>query len=116
MDERGVEARDAAAGPDGPAAPGDDRERPTASEDARDPLDEAPATSPRGATALTALGFVLGVLAFLPTGLTFVLGPVGMGCGLVANLKGQRAGFAAAVVAGVGTVVGLSARALLDLY
>ena len=84
--------------------------------DDTDPLDEAPATTPRGALVLTVVGFVLGGLAFLPTGLSFVLGPIGMASGLVANLKGRRAGFAAAVVAAVGTVVGLSLRALLDLY
>ena len=81
-----------------------------------DPLDEAPATGPRGALALTIVGFVLGGLAFLPTGLSFVLGPVGMLCGMVGHLKGRRAGFAAAVVAGIGTVVGLSLAAFLEPY
>lgn len=81
-----------------------------------DPLDEAPPTTPRGSLALTVVAFVLGALAFLPTGLTFLFGPVGMGCGLVAHLKGRRAGFGAAVVAAVGTVVGLSLRTLLDIY
>lgn len=81
-----------------------------------DPLDEAPPTTPRGSLVLTITAAVLGALAFLPTGLSFVLGPVGMGCGLVAHLKGRRAGFGAAVFAGVGTVVGLSLRTLLDIY
>lgn len=85
-------------------------------EEAVDPLDEAPPTTPRGSLALTIAGFVLGVLALLPTGLTYVVGPVGMLCGMVAHLKGRRAGFAAAVVAAIGTVIGLAARALLDLY
>lgn len=81
-----------------------------------DPLDEAPATDPRGATALTVVAFVLALVAVLPTGLSFVLGPVAMGCGLVAHLKGRRAGFAAAVFAAIATVVGLSLRALLDMF
>ncbi len=81
-----------------------------------DPLDEAPPTTPRGAGVLVVVAAVLAALSFLPTGLSLVFGPIGMGCGLVAHLKGRRAGFAAAVVAGIGTVVGLSLRALLDLY
>jgi hypothetical protein len=81
-----------------------------------DPLDEAPPTSPRGSLALTVVAFVLGALAFLPTGLSFLVGPVGMACGLIAHLKGRRAGFGAAVVAAVGTVVGLSLRTFLDIY
>jgi hypothetical protein len=81
-----------------------------------DPLDEAPPTTPRGSLALTVVAFVLGAVAFLPTGLSFLLGPVGMACGLIAHLKGQRAGFGAAVVAAVGTVVGLSLRTFLDIY
>lgn len=99
-------------------------DRPTSSNERReapvpavaDPLDETPATTPRGALLLAALGFVLGIAAFLPTGLSFVLGPIGMTCGLIAHLKGRRAGFAAAVVAGVGTVAGLSLRAFLDAF
>lgn len=87
-----------------------------ADQPAIDPLDEAPETTPRGAGVLVVVAAVLAGLSFLPTGLSLVLGPLGMGCGLVAHLKGRRAGFTAAVVAGVGTVAGLSLRALLDLY
>lgn len=83
---------------------------------ALDPLDEAPVTTARGSLVLTVLGFVLGAAAFLPTGLSYVLGPVGMACGLVAHLKGRRAGFAAAVLAAVGTVVGLSLAEFLTPY
>lgn len=81
-----------------------------------DPLDEAPPTTPRGSLVLTVAAFVLGAIAFLPTGLSFLVGPVGMACGLIAHLKGRRAGFGAAVLAAVGTVVGLSLRTLLDIY
>lgn len=81
-----------------------------------DPLDDAPDVSPRGALALTVIAWVLAAAAVLPTGLSFVLGPLGMGCGLVAHLKGRRAGFVAAAVAAVTTVVGLSIQSFLDPF
>lgn len=81
-----------------------------------DPLDEAPPTTPRGSLALTIAAVALGVAALLPTGLSYVLGPIGMACGLIAHLKGRRAGFGAAVFAGVAMVVGLSVRTLMDIY
>lgn len=81
-----------------------------------DPLDEAPDVSPRGALALTVIAWVLAAAAVLPTGLSFVLGPLGMGCGLIAHLKGRRAGFVAAAVAAVTTVVGLSIQSFLDPF
>ncbi len=81
-----------------------------------DPLDDAPDVSPRGSLVLTVVAWVLAAAAFLPTGLSFVLGPLGMGCGLVAHLKGRRAGFAAAVAAAVATVVGLSIQSFLDPF
>ena len=81
-----------------------------------DPLDEAPDVSPRGALVLTVVAWVLAAAAVLPTGLSFVLGPLGMGCGLVAHLKGRRAGFAAAAVAAVTTVVGLSIQSFLEPF
>lgn len=81
-----------------------------------DPLDDAPDVSPRGALALTVIAWVLAAAAVLPTGLSFVLGPLGMGCGLVAHLKGRRAGFAAAAAAAVATVVGLSIQSFLDPF
>ena len=78
-----------------------------------DPLDEAPDVSPRGALALTVVAWLLAAAALLPTGLSLLLGPLGMGCGLVAHLKGRRAGFAAAVAAAVATVIGLSVQSFL---
>lgn len=72
----------------------------------RDPF--APvSTSPRFAAPLAALGALLGVLAAV-TGLAVVLGPVGMALGLIAHVKGSRWGMPAAVVAGVGMIVGMS--------
>ncbi len=81
-----------------------------------DPLDEAPTVSPSGSLALTIVAFVLGAAAYLPTGLSFLLGPLGMGCGLIAHLKGRRAGFGAAVFAAVGTVLGLAFQNFLTAY
>ncbi|MFP5309658.1 MAG: hypothetical protein ACLGIR_08775 [Actinomycetes bacterium] len=71
----------------------------------RDPFAPIEA-SPRGATALTVAAFVLAALALFQ--LPILLGPLGMLCGLVAHVKGARRGFAAAVVAGAATVVGMS--------
>lgn len=85
-------------------------------EPAVDPLDEAPEVTPRGSLVLTVSAWVLAVAALLPTGLSFVLGPLGMGCGLIAHLKGRRAGFAAAVAAAVTTVVGLSLQSFLEPF
>ena len=56
------------------------------------------------------VAWILAVAAVVPTGMSFVLGPLGMACGLVAHLKGRRAGFAAAVAAAIATVVGLSVQ------
>lgn len=81
-----------------------------------DPLDDAPDVSPRGSLALVVVAWVLAVAALLPTGLTLILGPLGMGCGLVGHLKGRRAGFAAAVAAAITTIVGLSLRSFLDAF
>jgi hypothetical protein len=61
--------------------------------------------SPRGATLLAALGFVAAVSAVL-TGLAPVAGPVGMGLGLVAHVKGSRLGMPAAVASGIGMILG----------
>ncbi len=72
----------------------------------RDPFAPIEA-SPRFATPLAVLAAVLGVAAAV-TGLAAVLGPVGMGIGLIAHVKGSRLGMPATVVAGVGMVVGFS--------
>ena len=82
-------------------------------DEAVDPLDEAPPVGPRGSLALTVVAWVLAVAAVVPSGLSFVLGPLGMACGLIAHLKGRRAGFAAAVAAAVTTVIGLSLQSFL---
>ena len=81
-----------------------------------DPLDEALVVSPRGALALVVTAWLLAVAAVLPTGLSFVLGPLGMACGLLAHLKGRRAGFAAACAAAATTVVGLSLQSFLTPF
>ncbi len=81
-----------------------------------DPLDDAPEVTPRGSLVLTVLAWVLAVAALLPTGLSLVLGPLGMACGLIAHLKGRRAGFAAAVTAAVTTVIGLSLQSFLEPF
>lgn len=78
-----------------------------------DPLDEAPDVGPRGSLALTIAAWVLAAAAVLPTGLSFLFGPLGMACGLLAHLKGRRAGFVATSVAAVATVIGLSLQFFL---
>lgn len=74
-------------------------------EDPRDPY-ETPTASPRGATALVVVSFACALLALIE--LPLVFGPAGMVTGLIAHVKGHRAGFAGAIVAGVTTVVGMS--------
>lgn len=74
-------------------------------DDRHDPY-EPPVASPRGATALVVVAFVCALLALIE--LPLVFGPAGMVTGLLAHVKGHRAGFAAAIVAGVTTVVGMS--------
>ena len=78
-----------------------------------DPLDEGPQATPTGSLAPTVAAWVLAVAAAVPTGASFVIGPIGMACGLLAHTKGRRAGFTAAVAAGIGTAVGLSLQFLL---
>ena len=100
----------------GPYDPGVTRSEPAVEDLHADPLDDAPEVSPRGSLALTVIAWVLGIAAVLPTGLSFVLGPLAMGCGLVAHLKGRRAGFVVAAVAAVTTIVGLSIQSFLDPF
>lgn len=76
-----------------------------------DPLDDAPETTPNGSLVLTVAAFLLAAAALVQ--IPIVLGPLGMACGLVAHVKGRRAGFVAAVAAGITTVVGLSVQFLL---
>lgn len=66
-----------------------------------------PVASPRGAGALVVAAVVLALVAPV-SGLAVVLGPLGMLVALVAHVKGHRLGMAAAVLAGVMTVVGMS--------
>lgn len=85
-------------------------------EPTRDPLDDAPAVTPRGSLALTVVAWVLAVVALLPTGLSLLVGPVGMACGLIAHLKGRRAGFVAAAACAFTTVIGLSLQSFLEPF
>jgi hypothetical protein len=71
---------------------------------ARDPFAPLDA-SPRGATALAVAGLIAAVAA-AATGLAPVAGPVGMGLGLTAHVKGSRLGMPAAILSGVGMIVG----------
>ncbi len=77
----------------------------------RDPFAPIDA-SPRGATPLAVAALVAAV-ASLVGGLAPVAGPVGMGLGLIAHVKGSRLGMPAAVAAGVAMVVGFSIAFLL---
>ncbi len=72
----------------------------------RDPFAPIEA-SPRFATPLALLAAASGVAAAV-TGLAAVLGPVGMGLGLIAHVKGSRLGMPATVLAGLGMIVGFS--------
>lgn len=63
--------------------------------------------SPRFATPLALVGIALGILAAL-TALAPIAGPVGMGAGLVAHVKGSKLGMLAAGVAAVGMIVGMA--------
>ncbi len=63
--------------------------------------------SPRFATPLAVTAIALGVVSVF--GLTApVTGPVGMGCGVVAHVKGSRLGMPAAGIAAVGMIVGMA--------
>ena len=66
-----------------------------------------PVASPRGAGALVVTAVAL-ALAAPVSGLAVILGPLGMLVALVAHVKGHRLGMAAAVLAGVTTIVGMS--------
>jgi hypothetical protein len=78
----------------------------------RDPFAPVEA-SPRGATALAVTALLLGVVAAL-SGLEAVAGPLGMGVGLVAHVKGSRLGLPATAVAAVGMVVGMAVTFLVN--
>lgn len=76
-----------------------------ASED-RDPFAPIEA-SPRFATPLAMLAALLGVASVF-TGLAPIIGPVGMGVGLVAHVKGSRWGLPATALAAVGMIAGMA--------
>lgn len=76
----------------------------------RDPFAPLDA-SPRFATPLAVVAILLGIAAvFLRV--EAIAGPVGMAVGLIAHVKGSRLGLPAAILAGVGMIVGMS----LTLY
>lgn len=62
---------------------------------------------PRGATPLALLAVAAAVAAAL-LGIEAIAGPVGMGLGLLAHLKGSRLGLPATALAAVGMVVGMA--------
>lgn len=63
--------------------------------------------SGRFATPLAILAALLGVASVF-TGLAPVAGPVGMGLGLIAHVKGSRFGLPATAIAAVGMIVGMA--------
>jgi len=72
----------------------------------RDPF--APvAASPRFATPLAAVGFVLAAAAFFLR-LEAIAGPLGMAVGLIAHVKGSRWGIPAAVASGIAMIAGMT--------
>ncbi len=76
----------------------------------RDPFAPLDA-SPRFATPLAVVAILLAIAAvFLRV--EAIAGPVGMAIGLIAHVKGSRLGLPAAILAGVGMIVGMS----LTLY
>jgi hypothetical protein len=68
--------------------------------------------SPRFATPLAVIGFVLAAVAAL-SGLEVIAGPLGMAVGLVAHVKGSRLGMPAAVASGLGMIVGMTVTSWL---
>ena len=72
----------------------------------RDPFAPIEA-SPRFATPLAVVAVVCAVAA-AATGLAPLFGPIGMASGLIAHVKGSRYGMPAAVLAGLGMIVGMS--------
>lgn len=85
-----------------PAMPGSSTER--------DPFAPIEA-SPRFATPLAVVAIICAIVAvFLRV--EAIAGPVGMAIGLIAHVKGSRLGLPAAVLAGVGMIIGMT----LTLY
>lgn len=74
--------------------------------DEQDPFAPVDA-SPRFATPLAVIGFVLAAVT-LVGGLAPVTGPVGMAVGLIAHVKHSRLGLPAALASGVAMVVAMA--------
>lgn len=70
------------------------------------------AASPRFATPMAIVALVL-ALAAASTGTEAFAGPLGMVLGVVAHVKGSRLGIPAAVLSGVGMIVGMAITMLL---
>jgi hypothetical protein len=68
--------------------------------------------SPRGAHLLAGLALVAAVLTIVGA-LAPIAGPVGMVLGLLGHVKGSRLGLPAAVLAGIGMIIGFSIAFLL---
>ena len=66
----------------------------------------------RGASVYVFLA-ILAAFAALWGVWPIVTGPLGMVLGLIGHLKGHRRGFAAAIIAGVATVIGMAVTLLL---
>ncbi|MEX1178767.1 MAG: hypothetical protein WEB09_09925 [Nitriliruptor sp.] len=77
----------------------------------RDPFAPVDA-SPRGRHVLAGLAVLCAVLAVIG-GLAPLAGPLGMGFGLTAHVKGSRLGMPATVLAGVATIIGFTIAMLL---
>lgn len=76
----------------------------------RDPFAPIQA-SPRFATPLAVVAILLAI-ASVVLRIEAIAGPIGMAVGLIAHVKGSRLGLPAAILAGVGMIVGMS----LTLY
>lgn len=67
----------------------------------------SPQASPRFATPLAILGFVLAFVTLL-TGLAPLIGPTGMAVGLIAHLKGSRLGLPATFASAAALILAMA--------
>lgn len=72
----------------------------------RDPFAPIEA-SPRFATPLAVIGFVL-AFAALVLRIEVLAGPLGMAVGLIAHVKGSRLGLPAAIASGLAMIAGMA--------
>ena len=78
----------------------------------RDPF--APiTTSPQNTHLIAKIALILGILTAISGGVAMLWGPLGMAVGLIGHVKGSRLGMPAAIVAAIGTVIGMSLHFLL---